>query len=117
MYTNQPTGNIALPGLKQYTPETEAERHENRRVSVISGAPATVRKHIVAFVGELVGTFCFLFFAFAATQIANSPRGQIDSTYIGPDVSALLYIALAFGFSLAVNVWIFFRITGRKTDK
>ena len=113
MYTNQPSGNIALPGLKRYRPETEAERHENRRLSAFSNGPAPFRKHLVAFIGELVGTFCFLFFAFAGTQVANTPSGN-GLSYTGPNVAALLYISLAFAFSLAVNVWVFFRITGRK---
>ena len=30
----------------------------------------------------------------------------------GSDPSILLYVALSFGFSLAVNVWIFFRVSG-----
>jgi aquaporin related protein len=30
----------------------------------------------------------------------------------GPNASVLLYIALSFGFSLCVNVWVFFRISG-----
>jgi aquaporin related protein len=28
------------------------------------------------------------------------------------DIGSLLYISLAFGFSLAVTVWVFFRISG-----
>lgn len=57
--------------------------------------------------GEFIGTFLFLFFAFAATQVANNLLGERDM-----DIQTLTYIALAFGFSLAVNVWIFFRISG-----
>lgn len=55
------------------------------------------------FLGEFVGTFLFLFFAFAGTQVAND---------FAPSAAALLYISLAFGFSLAVNAWVFFRISG-----
>lgn len=55
-----------------------------------------------------MGTFLFLFFAFAGTQIAN--EATITST--GPDLQRLLYISLIFGFSLAVNVWVFFRVSG-----
>lgn len=29
-----------------------------------------------------------------------------------PNAAVLLFISLAFGFSLAVNVWVFFRISG-----
>jgi aquaporin related protein len=61
-------------------------------------------------------TFMFLFFAFSATQVANegaSKAETADNSLIqAPNTSVLLYISLAFGFSLAVNVWVFFRITG-----
>lgn len=67
-------------------------------------------------VGEFIGTFLFLFFAFSATQVANAAAagagtegGSITQV---PNTSVLLYIALAFGFSLAVNAWVFFRISG-----
>ncbi|CZS88153.1 hypothetical protein WAI453_000567 [Rhynchosporium graminicola] len=75
------------------------------------------KNHIVAFMGEFVGTFMFLFFAFAGTQVANIGSG--DSTNQSTTGSAtgfnpqtLLYIALSFGFSLMVNAWVFFRISG-----
>ena len=80
--------------------------------------PNKIRNHFVAMVGEFLGTFMFLFFAFTATQVANTAAsGAAASDEDGtlpqvPNVSVLLYIALAFGFSLAVNVWIFFRISG-----
>merc|ERR1712000_282239 len=75
------------------------------------------KNHAVAFMGEFVGTFMFLFFAFAGTQVANIGVG--DSTdqsttgsATGFNPATLLYIALSFGFSLMVNAWIFFRISG-----
>lgn len=73
--------------------------------------PNAIRHHFVAFLGEFVGTFMFLFFAFSGTQVANtvSSAGTVSTA---PNTSNLLYIALAFGFSLAVNAWVFFRITG-----
>lgn len=66
--------------------------------------PTKVRGHIVAVLGEFVGTFLFLFIAFAATLNANTTNDQI--------VSKNLYISLGFGFSLAVNAWTFFRVSG-----
>lgn len=66
----------------------------------------TLRDHFVAFIGEFVGTFLFLFFAFAATQTGS----QVTTTVADP--AKLLYISSAFGFSLAINVWIFFRVSG-----
>lgn len=78
--------------------------------------PNSVRNHFVAMAGEFVGTFLFLFFALSATQVANSSTPSQNSSTIPQPTSAnpaqLLYISLAFGFSLAVNVWAFFRISG-----
>lgn len=65
------------------------------------------RNHLVVVIGEFAGTFLFLLFAFTATQVANM---SVDSKTI--NLSASLYISLAFGFSLAVNAWAFFRVSG-----
>ncbi len=47
----------------------------------------------------------FLLFAFGGTNVAN--------TFPDSDAPArLLYISLSFGMSLAVNAWIFFRVSG-----
>lgn len=59
----------------------------------------------------------FLWFAFAGTQVANIPSGESagNSTSGGAtgfSAIVLLYIAIVFGFSLMVNVWVFFRISG-----
>ncbi|KAJ4358303.1 uncharacterized protein N0V89_002885 [Didymosphaeria variabile] len=70
----------------------------------------------VAFVGEFVGTTMFLFFAFSGTQVANVHSEGSSNTTTGADTGfspqVLQYISLVFGFSLMVNVWIFFRISG-----
>lgn len=92
-----------------------------------SSKPNAVRDTFVAFLGEFIGTFMFLFFAFAGTQVANTiaPKeavftyeipgadGRLGSIAFMPNnASNLIYIALSFGMSLAVNVWVFFRISG-----
>lgn len=70
-----------------------------------------VKHHFVAALGEFVGTFLFLFFAFAGTQTANESTST-STADTGPNLLQLLYISLVFGFSLAINVWIFFRVSG-----
>jgi aquaporin related protein len=106
---NRPADSfMVLPGMKPaYT--TDLAHPGERRATRLPWLPNRLRNLLVSMLGEFVGTFLFLFFAFAGTQIANQSPG----TPFGlPNTSALLYIALAFGFSLAVNVWIFFRISG-----
>ncbi|CAA9965204.1 Aquaporin [Pyrenophora teres f. maculata] len=97
---------MVLPGMKQkYTgdPQHPAEP----RLPGYGWLPNRARHHLISFLGEYVGTFLFLFFAFAATQVANNLRGTRPM-----DIGTLLYISLAFGCSLAITVWVFFRISG-----
>jgi aquaporin rerated protein, other eukaryote len=100
------------------------------RMPMARKLPDNVRNHFVAMSAEFVGTVLFLFFAFAGTQVANNVPSTLNASSfttakvpvpngtVGPPIEAganpaqLLYIALSFGFSLAVNVWIFFRISG-----
>ncbi|KXH53980.1 MIP family channel protein [Colletotrichum salicis] len=69
----------------------------------------TTRNNIVAVLGEFVGTFLFLFFPFAGTQVANTPLGAPGSD---PNLLSIIFIALSFGVSLTANVWAFYRVTG-----
>lgn len=80
-----------------------------------------IKNHFVAMVGEYVGTTLFLLLALGATNVANIPttsvtgattEGEKGTTVAAVNTSSLLYISLAFGFSLAVNAWIFFRVSG-----
>lgn len=85
--------------------------HKSNRLPFLNFLPDKARNHFVAMSGEFAGTFLFLFFAFAGTQVANTkaPDATVSSS---PNPAALLYISLCFGFSLAVNAWVFFRISG-----
>jgi len=67
---------------------------------------------LVAATGEFVGTFLFLLMGFAGAQVANTRPTNAPASDGGSDPSLILYIALSFGFSLAVNVWIFYRVSG-----
>lgn len=64
--------------------------------------------------GEYVGTVLFLFFALSGCQVANtiSSSAGLTVAQTGANPQQLQYIALSFGFSLAVNAWVFFRISG-----
>jgi len=83
--------------------------------------PNRWRNELVAAAAEFAGTFMFLFFAFGGTSVANTAATYSNRTTSGqannsitqaPDTSVLLYISLIFGFSLMVNVWVFFRVSG-----
>jgi aquaporin related protein len=75
--------------------------------------PSTTTNNITAGLGEFVGTFMFLFFAFTGTQIANTPPPVVPANgFAFPNSANLIFIALAFGVSLMTNVWAFYRVTG-----
>ncbi|KAJ5899206.1 Major intrinsic protein [Penicillium taxi] len=73
------------------------------------GSPKTMHNNVLCLIGEFVGTFMFLFFSFAGAQVANTP---VPADGSNPNTSNLLYSSLCFGFSLTVNGWAFFRVTG-----
>ncbi|OCL08864.1 aquaporin-like protein [Glonium stellatum] len=92
---------------------TDPNHPGERRLAGFGWLPNRIRNLFIAMLGEFVGTFLFLFFAFSATQVANAAAAGGGTTVPkAPNTSVLLYISLAFGFSLAVNVWVFFRISG-----
>ncbi|VVT58720.1 uncharacterized protein SAPINGB_P006350 [Magnusiomyces paraingens] len=75
----------------------------------ILGLPDSLRNHLIAVIGEFVGTFLFLLFAFFIAQIANQDK-TIESPNSNP--AQLIMISFGFGFGVMVNVFIFFRISG-----
>ncbi|PVI06633.1 aquaporin-like protein [Periconia macrospinosa] len=109
MNVNEPSNSfMVLPGMKPaYT--TDPSHPGEKRLPELRWLPNRVRHVLISMLGEFVGTYLFLFFAFAATQVANTPPSELDKP---ASTTTLLYISLAFGFSLAVNVWVFFRISG-----
>jgi aquaporin related protein len=82
----------------------------------IEARPNRTRSEITIFAGEFIGTFMFLFLAFAGTQIAiTSAKINLDvdqDLNRVQEVSMLLYISFAFGVALAVNVSIFADVSG-----
>lgn len=97
--------------------EQPADAHVTWINRFLRHLPPNARGHIVAALGEFAGTIFFLFFAFAGTQVANISSNTntgttIVTTVVSKNPAQLLYISLSFGFSLAVNAWVFFRISG-----
>ena len=95
----------------------QPKQRKNVINTLIKKLPPTARGHVVATLGEFAGTFFFLFFAFSGAQTAavssNPNTGTTVITAVKQATPAqLLYTALAFGFSLTVNAWVYFRISG-----
>jgi len=72
---------------------------------------STFSAHLVAALGEFVGTFFFLYFGYAGNLMVTpqEPYPEVDG---GSATTTSIYIALAYGFSLLVNVWAFYRVSG-----
>ncbi|RKF61063.1 Aquaporin-2 [Erysiphe neolycopersici] len=98
-------------------PEKPAGREMNGSQPWASILNSNFKNHFVSALGEFVGTTMFLFFGFAGAQVANigtreeaeNPSFRGRPTF---DIAVYLYISFVFGFSLLVNVWIFYRISG-----
>jgi glycerol uptake facilitator-like aquaporin len=68
-----------------------------------------IRAHLVAMSGEFVGTILFLWFALSAAQVSSMTNPDPEGLQTP---QTILFISLAFGFSLTVNAWAFYRISG-----
>jgi len=112
-----PGAAIALPFTKAADPLRRNEVAADdaaMRIPFARRLPNNLRNHFVAMTGEYVGTVLFLWFALGGTQVANNipTSSGLSVQEVGSNPQQLQYIALAFGFSLAVNAWVFFRISG-----
>jgi aquaporin related protein len=76
-----------------------------KRISSLEG-------HLVAASGEFVGTFMFLFFSFSGQLMMTNQASERSIANGGPSSQQNVFTALVYGFSLLVNVWAFFRISG-----
>ncbi|KHO01424.1 aquaporin [Metarhizium album ARSEF 1941] len=71
----------------------------------------SVRNLLIVAFGEFCGTFMFLMLGFAGAQTAiNNNEPVVHGGRLAP--ASLFYIACAFGTAIAVNVWVFYRVTG-----
>ncbi|CED83912.1 mip family channel protein [Phaffia rhodozyma] len=93
----QQNGSLPLPASAE--PKIEQSKKQERMTDL--------KNHFVAAIGEFVGTTMFLFMAFGGTNVAG-----VGTDTNGLNVNQILFISLAFGFSLLVNVWVFFRVSG-----
>ncbi|KAK6860183.1 hypothetical protein PG995_003819 [Apiospora arundinis] len=76
--------------------------------------PIGIQHNIVASLSEFVGTFFYMLTALGCTAVVNAPSTaeQKDGDNLAANPAKLQFIALAWGMSIAVNAWVFFRISG-----
>lgn len=112
---------FSKPVLPLTKKDANADAAKTRTETRNSSFTSRWRNELVAATAEFCGTFMFLFFAYGGTSVANTAAVYSNPATAGqqngsitqaPNTSVLLYIALSFGFSLMVNVWVFFRVSG-----
>ncbi|KAF5006328.1 hypothetical protein FDECE_7301 [Fusarium decemcellulare] len=79
-------------------------QHQERHLSPVGA-------HLVAASGEFVGTFFFLYFGYAGNIMAVLQQ-PFPAQNGGIANSTVIWVAMSYGFSLLVNVWAFYRISG-----
>ncbi|ESZ94615.1 hypothetical protein SBOR_5026 [Sclerotinia borealis F-4128] len=96
------------PWMQTLQTQDRIERYKRRRPATkwMKWMNSDWKNHIVAVIGELIGTTLFLFFGYAGIEVAKLQDRK------PPDLEVLFYISATFGASLMVNAWIFFRISG-----
>ncbi|KAF2648269.1 aquaporin [Lophiostoma macrostomum CBS 122681] len=82
--------------------------HHGRDQSHISALTA----HIVAATSEFVGTFFFLYFSFMCQVMLHTQSSETSTQNGGTSSQQNIFTALIYGFSLLVNAWAFYRISG-----
>ncbi|KAB8305176.1 hypothetical protein EYC80_004466 [Monilinia laxa] len=99
---------LAIPTIHNYVQDGTRQRCRRKSppTNWTKWMNSKWKNHMVAVIGELLGTTLFLFFGYASIEVATL-QGRAS-----PDIQVLFYIAATFGASLMVNVWIFFRISG-----
>ncbi|OLN89996.1 Aquaporin-1-like protein 2 [Colletotrichum chlorophyti] len=72
---------------------------------------STLERHLVAAMGEFIGTFLFLYFGYAGHLMVLE---QASDTALDGSMSSqtIIFAALAYTFALLVNVWAFYRVSG-----
>ena len=102
------SGNTQGPPLPHFKRNSRRQRPGYKHM-----IPAPVRTIFVIVFGEFCGTFMFLLLSYIGAQTAivnNVIVGDQPNAPLAP--YSLMYIAASFGTALAINVWIFYRITG-----
>jgi len=77
-----------------------------------NGGGNALKNHLVAASGEFVGTFLFLYFAFAIHLMAVDQTGTVATSNGQISSQTVIFISLGYGFSLLVTAWTMYRISG-----
>jgi aquaporin related protein len=119
---------ISPPSISSTTPQTNSRRTAVRRTSSYRpqwelpfagyatqrhpSAQLSIHNNLVVAVGEFIGTFMFLLFAFLGHSMAVASAPTYTPGSIAPTNDTVIYIALSYGLGLLVTAWTLYRVTG-----
>lgn len=83
----------------------------SRETHVKGGHITSLQSHLVAASGEFVGTFFFLWMSYSAGIMIVDQKSSTALTG-GTSTETVVYVSLVYGFSLLVNAWAHYRISG-----
>lgn len=92
-----------MPNFDKFNPRT----HTNK-----DSKPNALKNHLVAASGEFVGTFMFLYFAYAGHLMVVNQTAETALSNSANSSQTVIFIGLAYGMSLLVTAWGFYRISG-----
>lgn len=85
--------------------------HRSREAHVEGGHISSVQSHMIAASGEFVGTFFFLWIGYSAQLMVLDQTSGL-ATAGGSSSETIVFVSLVYSFSLLVNAWAFYRISG-----
>lgn len=86
-------------------------RRRSQDTHVEGGHITSIQSHLIAATGEFVGTFFFLWMGYSGQLMVGN---QVPSLAIvgGASSETIVFISITYSFSLLVNAWAFYRISG-----
>lgn len=102
------------PRLQGQNPQHHPSQHQSHGADEHPSRHriGTLQGHLVAASGEFVGTFMFLYFSFSCQIMLSNQASERSLLNGGPSSQQNVFTALVYGFSLLVNAWAFYRISG-----
>jgi aquaporin related protein len=98
---------------KDYHDQKFLDRNYGRIRSMFeSPARRVIRHEGIAFIGEFLGTFGFLFMAYLIAQIALTPDPAVETSSTAINHAKLIMVSFGFGLALMTNIFIWFRVCG-----
>lgn len=79
---------------------------------VEGGHLTALQSHLIAASGEFVGTFFFLWMGYSGHLMVGNQAASVAAAGGGASSETVVLVALVYGFSLLVNAWAFYRISG-----